>query len=694
MRSALIATLLLPGKVEANFEVDTVTLQDTFITPDFTAVTFRQTFDRVPVVFLLATTQGGDPSAIRIKDVTTTGFRALQTEPPNNDGPHVAMTNVSYIAIQPGLYEIQPGIFIDAGVRDTTTTIQSSPPFASPGGFDNVEYRQDFASGPAILGDIQTMNNEQNNVPLQPSSPWLTTSVVNQGTNNFDISMERSEVDNGAVVSTNETLGYLALQDTTGSFLDNGSNPIDWEAFISPDVIVGWDEGSTTISYNSTYSSTPIVGASKATRDGPNGGWLRTDGRTATGIGLLIDEDTFNDPERSHTTERASIAVFSEAFDATLTRRNIDITWDGQDASGLWTTNANWERWDGNDRNLQNGDTLVFNDMGSGVTTSYVTQDYTPDLAGITFAGSTAYTINANVTPGGPGSLNFEDGATIVNNSSAAQNLNFDINAKGSTLIIDSGSTPGGSFAFGPDGTIDLSDTGGVNAVFIGSNDTTVESVIAGTGGSVTKTGSGTLTFSGSDSNTYTGATTVSDGTLALDKSGATAIVGDILINGGTLLLAENDQINDSSNMTLDGGTLNTGGNNEVLGTLTLSSNSTIDLNSGGSVLQFDGSGGEIWSGGILLITNWQGDGAGGGSDQILFGNSLAGLTSGQVSQIRFQNPAGFAPGTYGARLLPSGEVVPVPEPAAVAATFGLASLIGWRERKRIAVIIQKIRKR
>jgi len=48
--------------------------------------------------------------------------------------------------------------------------------------------------------------------------------------------------------------------------------------------------------------------------DGGDGGWIRRCSINTSQIGLAYDEDQFRDTERLHTTEAASVLVFSEAF--------------------------------------------------------------------------------------------------------------------------------------------------------------------------------------------------------------------------------------------------------------------------------------------------------------------------------------------------------------------------------------------
>jgi autotransporter-associated beta strand protein len=204
-------------------------------------------------------------------------------------------------------------------------------------------------------------------------------------------------------------------------------------------------------------------------------------------------------------------------------------------------------------------------------------------------------------------------------------------------------------------------DNNGHALTVAGAGNTTVGAAISGTGG-LTKEGAGTLTL-----------------------NAASSFAGNITIIEGTLLLGASDRIGDSTNMDLNGGTFATGGYDETLGTLTLSANSYIDLGDADSVLSFANSSAISWTPDtVLIVRNWNGSGYGGGSDQLYFGNALTGLTAGQLAQIRFENPNGVS-GLFVAGILPTGEVVPIPEPWPAAIVALLAAIVAWKERRQIA---------
>jgi hypothetical protein len=90
------------------------------------------------------------------------------------------------------------------------------------------------------------------------------------------------------------------------------------------------------------------------------------------------------------------------------------------------------------------------------------------------------------------------------------------------------------------------------------------------------------------------------------------------------------------------------------------SSSSMLSFPTGSCVVKFADSHSVAWDAqAILMIENWNGSANGGGQQQVIFGNSAAALTAQQVSQIQFQNPNSLS-ATYPARLLSTGEVVPV----------------------------------
>jgi hypothetical protein len=100
------------------------------------------------------------------------------------------------------------------------------------------------------------------------------------------------------------------------------------------------------------------------------------------------------------------------------------------------------------------------------------------------------------------------------------------------------------------------------------------------------------------------------------------------------------------------------------LGQMLLSNNSIVQFESGTHTLGFLNSSALAWnSRSTLVVSNWNGSANGGGSDQLIFGNSSSGLTPAQLRQIVFVNPAAFPAGNYPANILPSGEVVPLPNP-------------------------------
>lgn len=164
-------------------------------------------------------------------------------------------------------------------------------------------------------------------------------------------------------------------------------------------------------------------------------------------------------------------------------------------------------------------------------------------------------------------------------------------------------------------------------------------------------------------------------------SGGTNTVVGTVSLNNsvfyfsGGRFTANAVQLTNGATLYHSGGTignlglltLNNGGwaeqtNGAQLGPLLLTgtTNSFVGLSAGPCVLHFADSSAIGWSPGAhLQIVNWAGSLYGGGQHRILFGSSGTALTASQVSRIQFLNPAALPNGTYVARMLASGEVVP-----------------------------------
>ena len=245
-------------------------------------------------------------------------------------------------------------------------------------------------------------------------------------------------------------------------------------------------------------------------------------------------------------------------------------------------------------------------------------------------------------------------------------------------------------------GSAILTAASGGNVTFSGTVGTT-----GFTAGGITKTGAGTVLLT--NANGFTGSTTINNGTLSAAAAGALGSTSGITVNTtGTLLLGASSAIGSGVGVTLAGGTFKdsgfsqgsgatvtagvvTGSTVPSLGTLTLSSASTLDFGtSGNGTLVFSGLSGSA----NLSIVNWANtdfntaaNNSGLASDDRLIFMSDPAAFLGQIS---------FGGRAAGEINLGSGngwEVGAVPEPSTVFAALALVGFMGYRERRRLKAL-------
>ena len=243
-----------------------------------------------------------------------------------------------------------------------------------------------------------------------------------------------------------------------------------------------------------------------------------------------------------------------------------DATWLLNPGSGSFNTATNWNPA------VVPTNTAIFDASNTTfilfqpfTTTSVATLQFNSGAPAYSFATSEGLFTSISIT--GAGIVNNSSNAAtfIVGNqanlffrgASTAGNATIITNAGGLTGFVDSATGGNARFITLAGGAFDMSSlsTGrmtagsiegagtfslGPNQLIVGSNNlsTTVGGVTTGTGGSLVKVGSGTLTLAGT--NSYTGATVVAGGTLSVtgDISSSSGVVvnpGGMLAGTGTV---------------------------------------------------------------------------------------------------------------------------------------------------------------
>ncbi len=207
------------------------------------------------------------------------------------------------------------------------------------------------------------------------------------------------------------------------------------------------------------------------------------------------------------------------------------------------------------------------------------------------------------------------------------------------------------------------------SVISVSTGTASISAPLGGAATSVTKTGAGTLSLSGS--NTYTGATSVTAGTLSITPSAVASSSGLAAGTAGTLQLASAGTF--AKPITLNnGGTLalGTGGTYSAGAFSSGAGSSTIDFGGLTSTrLTFD----SFSVSGVVNVLNYVNS----ATNYIRFGGAIAGLTS------------AFTIGGQAAAFNASGDLIlasAIPEPSSAAAFAAAAALVWAGSRRRRAV--------
>ena len=242
------------------------------------STTFANPFDAPPTVVGGAITfAGGQPTTLRVRNVSSTGFEFQVDEWDYLDGYHVTET-IQYLALAPGVHDIG-GLKVEA----FSTSVNQS--------WQTLSLSQEFTSAPVVFAQITSVNE----------ADAATTRIRNIGTGSVQLQLEEQESNPQQHIA--EDVHVIAIQ--SGSTLVNGKT-----------VSVG-KTGRTvkhnwvTVDHGEVVSSYTLIAGMQSAYGGDTS-TTRIRNMGATSFDVHVDEEQSRESEVGHTTEDIGWILISD----------------------------------------------------------------------------------------------------------------------------------------------------------------------------------------------------------------------------------------------------------------------------------------------------------------------------------------------------------------------------------------------
>ena len=237
------------------------------------------------------------PMVVRVQSADSSGFDVKIQNP---SGAVLAAETVHCLVVEEGAWALPDGRLLEAHrFASTVTNGKAGSWVAEPFGYVHAY------TSPVVLGQVMTTNDPLWSVffaygPDRKNPPTPTELVVGKHVGE-DPNTVRAE----------ETLGVIVVEAGQG---DIGGAPYTFG--VTADSVKGSAPYAQPLS---GYTSTPAIAVvtQGAALDGGNGAWpgLTGPALSETAVLMKVDEDQLNDPERNHTHEQVSFAVFGAPID-------------------------------------------------------------------------------------------------------------------------------------------------------------------------------------------------------------------------------------------------------------------------------------------------------------------------------------------------------------------------------------------
>jgi hypothetical protein len=239
-------------------------------------VGFSRKYKNPVVVMGALSTHGGDPSTLRVKDVTATGFKFQIDEwdyltPPGSHKPET----VAWMVMEAGRHALPDGKVIEAGRTSTD------------GNWKKVSFSSSFGTAPVVFSQISTRNG----------GDAATTRQKDVHPGGFTVAVQEEEA-NGTTSKVNgphwpETVSWVAIS--------RGSATAGKRRFQAAKTKI--DSTTSQMVFTQSFSTAPALFAQMQTFNGWNPATTRYRSLSTGGAKVFIQEERSSDDELNHVIE-------------------------------------------------------------------------------------------------------------------------------------------------------------------------------------------------------------------------------------------------------------------------------------------------------------------------------------------------------------------------------------------------------
>jgi hypothetical protein len=222
---------------------------------------------------------GGHPSTIRVRNVTSTSFQFQIDEWDYKDGAHTSEL-INYIVIESGFHSLGSSKY-EAGMQ---TNIDHN--------YSQIEFLQDFEHTPVVFTQVSSFNE----------SAAVVTRTKDVSRESFSVRIQEEEANDDK--HQMEDLSYLAIEP--------GSISVDGKSFEAGTTGTVVDENWHTIQFDHSYTE-PVFLADDQTVNGGDPVSLRMDNLDSTSVRIFMEEEKSGDSEIGHVNEDVGYLVYENS---------------------------------------------------------------------------------------------------------------------------------------------------------------------------------------------------------------------------------------------------------------------------------------------------------------------------------------------------------------------------------------------